>query len=73
MIGRLASDNPWVFADVDRIFYNKPNPGYTRREILEVFIKYRKLIFFFKILLKINQLYFIIAMGRFWRIFSNRS
>lgn len=45
MIGRLASDNPWVFADADRIFYNKPNPGYTRREILEV-----KILIIFKIL-----------------------
>lgn len=36
MIGRAAYETPWLFADVDRVFYGKKNLGYSRREILEV-------------------------------------
>ena len=32
----IAFDNPWMFSDVDRRFYDTPNPGLTRREILLV-------------------------------------
>ena len=35
MVGRLAYENPWELRDVDRRFYGRPNPGLSRREILE--------------------------------------
>jgi len=45
MIGRAAYYNPWMFSDFDRVFYNKSNLGYSRKEILQVrifmLIKYR--------------------------------
>ena len=34
MIGRQAYDNPWLFSDFDRRFYNKINPNFSRREVL---------------------------------------
>jgi len=40
MIGRAAYNNPWLFADADRRFYNKPNLGYTRREVAERYLEY---------------------------------
>ena len=40
MIGRLSYDNPWILSDFDRIFYNKPNQGFNRKEILEIWGKY---------------------------------
>lgn len=40
MIGRLSYDNPWILSDFDRVFYNKPNPGFNRREILEIWAEY---------------------------------
>ena len=36
MLGRVAYENPWVLADVDRVFYGRKNLNYSRREILEV-------------------------------------
>jgi len=36
MIGRVCYDNPWLLADVDRVFYKQKNLGHSRREILEV-------------------------------------
>lgn len=36
MLGRVAYENPWVLADVDRVFYGKKNLNYNRREVLEV-------------------------------------
>jgi tRNA-dihydrouridine synthase A len=40
MIGRVCYENPWVLADVDRVFYNKKNLGHSRREILETYAEY---------------------------------
>jgi len=40
MIGRLSYDNPWILSDFDRVFYNKPNPRLSRREILEIWGQY---------------------------------
>jgi tRNA-dihydrouridine synthase A len=38
MLGRVAYENPWVLADVDRRFYGRKNPGLSRKEVLEVFL-----------------------------------
>jgi len=38
MLGRVAYENPWVLADIDRRFYGRKNPGLSRREVLEVII-----------------------------------
>lgn len=35
MIGREAYNNPWSLADADRLFFNKSNPGLSRREVLQ--------------------------------------
>jgi tRNA-dihydrouridine synthase len=40
MIGREAYHNPWILADVDRRYYHTPNPGLSRREVLEEYLKY---------------------------------
>lgn len=40
MIGRVAYSNPWLFADVDRQFYNEPNPGLSRREVVQAYAAY---------------------------------
>lgn len=40
MLGRVAYEDPWVLADVDRVFYKTPNVGYSRREILEIYAEY---------------------------------
>jgi len=40
MLGRMAYENPWALADVDRVFYGKKNLGYSRREILERWAEY---------------------------------
>lgn len=50
MVGRLSYENPWILSDFDRVFYNSKNPGYSRREILEVdFLNFVKILIFFKI------------------------
>lgn len=40
MIGRAASNTPWLFADVDRVIYGVPNPGHSRREVIELYLRY---------------------------------
>jgi tRNA-dihydrouridine synthase len=35
MIGREAYNNPWALANADRHFFNKSNPGLSRREVLQ--------------------------------------
>jgi tRNA-dihydrouridine synthase A len=40
MIGRAAYDNPWIFADVDRRFFNKPNLNLSRKEIVYKYSDY---------------------------------
>ncbi len=40
MLGRIALDNPWMLADVDRHWFNSPSPGPSRREIIESAIPY---------------------------------
>ncbi len=40
MLGRIALDNPWMLADVDRHWFNSPLPGPSRREILESALPY---------------------------------
>ena len=41
MIGRSACETPWMFADFDRVFFNRENPGNSRREILHLYGDYR--------------------------------
>eukprot|EP01041_Mallomonas_annulata_P005108 gene5108-10221_t len=38
MIGRAAYNNPWMFADADRRFFQKRNPTYTRREAAHTYL-----------------------------------
>ena len=40
MFGRLAYGDPWEFRDVDNRFYNSKNPGYNKKEILELYSSY---------------------------------
>lgn len=40
MVGRMAMNTPWKLHDVDRRFYGQRNPGYTRREILQIWGQY---------------------------------
>jgi tRNA-dihydrouridine synthase A len=40
MVGRLAMNNPWYLNDVDRRIYGQRNPGYTRREMLQIWGQY---------------------------------
>lgn len=40
MIGREAYNNPWAWANVDKYYYNKSNPGYSRREALDSYLTY---------------------------------
>jgi tRNA-dihydrouridine synthase A len=40
MVGRMSFNNPWELRDVDRRLYGVENPGYTRREILEIWAEY---------------------------------
>ena len=39
-IERAAMNNPWVFADADRVLFNTPNPGLSRREVLMQYAEY---------------------------------
>jgi len=43
MIGREAYNNPWRWADIDRYYYRRPNPGYSRREVLDLYLDYAEL------------------------------
>jgi tRNA-dihydrouridine synthase A len=45
MIGRITYDHPWLLSDVDRVFYGQKNPGYTRREVLEIYAEYAQRIY----------------------------
>lgn len=40
MVGRLAYENPWILSDIDRRFYGLPNPGLSRKEILQTWGAY---------------------------------
>jgi tRNA-dihydrouridine synthase len=40
MVGREAYNNPWAWADADRYYYGKQNPGYTRSEVLDTYLAY---------------------------------
>lgn len=40
MIGREAYHNPYMLAEVDKLFYNDNHPIPTRHEVLELFIPY---------------------------------
>jgi tRNA-dihydrouridine synthase A len=40
MIGRAAYNNPWMFADADRRFFDTPNVGLTRRAVVEEYLTY---------------------------------
>lgn len=51
MLGRVSYENPWVLADVDRVFYKRKNLGLSRKEILQV---------------KEIESIIIIGMGRVW-------
>ena len=42
MIGREAYNNPWSLADADRYFFNKANPGHSRREVLESYLDHTR-------------------------------
>ncbi|WP_246051837.1 tRNA dihydrouridine(20/20a) synthase DusA [Leptospira idonii] len=35
MIGRAAYENPYLFSEVDSLYYKEVNPGYSRSEVLE--------------------------------------
>jgi len=34
MIGRAAYDNPWIFSQMDKLYYNKMSPGLSRKEVM---------------------------------------
>lgn len=40
MIGRAAYDNPWMFSDIDRRFFNTNNLGYCRKEVILKYSEY---------------------------------
>ena len=40
MLGRQAWHDPWSFADADRRIFGQQNPGYSRREIIEIYSRY---------------------------------
>ena len=40
MVGRAAYESPWLLSDFDSVFYGRQNPGYTRRELLEIYGEY---------------------------------
>ena len=40
MVGRSCYETPWQMCDVDRVIYGKNNPGFSRREILEMWGDY---------------------------------
>jgi tRNA-dihydrouridine synthase A len=40
MLGREAYHNPYLLADVDRLFYGESRPALTRHEVIEALIPY---------------------------------
>lgn len=40
MIGRAAYENPWLFADVDRRYYNAENPALSRADAVRAMLPY---------------------------------
>jgi len=40
MVGRAAYHNPFLLAQVDELIYQQPNPGKSRRDILQAFLPY---------------------------------
>jgi len=40
MIGRAAYDTPWLLADADQAIFGVPNPGRSRREVIEAYLSY---------------------------------
>jgi tRNA-dihydrouridine synthase A len=40
MLGRAASDNPWIFADADRMFWGHDNPVTNRADAVRAHIPY---------------------------------
>lgn len=40
MLGREAYQNPWLLADVDRLFYGDSESGVSRHDVLEAYIPY---------------------------------
>ena len=40
MVGRAAYQNTWMFADADRRFFGQPNPGLSRREVIDRYLEY---------------------------------
>lgn len=40
MIGRAAYNNVWMLADTDRRIFGVPNPGFSRREVIEKYLEY---------------------------------
>jgi tRNA-dihydrouridine synthase A len=40
MIGRAAYDNPYLFAECDRLFFNDPHPIPTRHQVIETMLPY---------------------------------
>ena len=40
MVGRMAYEDPWKLSDVDRRIFGVENPGYSRKEILEIWGNY---------------------------------
>ncbi|OQS00172.1 tRNA-dihydrouridine synthase [Thraustotheca clavata] len=40
MIGRAAYNYPWNFRDADRLLFDSPNPGLSRREIVAIYLDY---------------------------------
>eukprot|EP00300_Choanocystis_sp_HF-7_P002782 c12112_g1_i1.p1 GENE.c12112_g1_i1~~c12112_g1_i1.p1 ORF type:complete len:412 (+),score=70.04 c12112_g1_i1:147-1238(+) len=42
MMGRAAWHNPWLFRKADSVFFNTPDPEFSRREIIEGFFGYAR-------------------------------
>jgi hypothetical protein len=40
MVGRAAYNNAWLLADVDRRFFGVPNPGLSRRLVVQRYVDY---------------------------------
>lgn len=68
MLGRLAYQKTWAFADLDRQLYGVPNPGLSRKEIFLKYGEYAdmvlKQITYFKIPSLVRPLLGLFAMER---------